>query len=185
VSSDPVSPADTIRRAFGPGIDYRPDAHTIRIEARSALAELLAVGERDKAEIEALKGCPAGTGCAINSGAVHCFHCRRNWPRDETWEQPFLSRPDLRYQKIETMHGLLDSQEAERERDGRQIAQLTERCEKLADALRQVGDGMLDNLCWCGEEWIGNDDPLDEERVHSEWCLRARAVLAGEEDANG
>jgi hypothetical protein len=61
--------------------------------------------------------------------------------------------------------------------------QAEERIERLADALRQVGDGTLDNLCWCGEEWIGEDDPLDEEREHSEWCLLARAALAVEEDA--
>lgn len=29
--------------------------------------------------------CPKGDACALNSGAVHCKHCGRNWPPDETW----------------------------------------------------------------------------------------------------
>lgn len=41
-----------------------------------------------------LHPCPKGKDCALNSGAVHCFHCRRNWPRDETWDVPFDQRPD-------------------------------------------------------------------------------------------
>lgn len=29
--------------------------------------------------------CPKGNDCALNRGAIHCFHCGRNWPPDETW----------------------------------------------------------------------------------------------------
>lgn len=40
-----------------------------------------------------MENCPAGEECALNKGAIHCFHCRRNWPRDETWDTPFAQRP--------------------------------------------------------------------------------------------
>lgn len=40
-------------------------------------------GERD-----ARQACPKGEGCALSEGAVHCFHCGRNWPPDETWAVP-------------------------------------------------------------------------------------------------
>ena len=40
--------------------------------------------------------CPQGIDCALNSGAVHCFHCRRNWPPDITWYMSFEERPVLK-----------------------------------------------------------------------------------------
>lgn len=38
--------------------------------------------------------CPKGDDCALNSGAVHCKHCGRNWPPDKTWERPAATEPD-------------------------------------------------------------------------------------------
>jgi hypothetical protein len=40
--------------------------------------------------------CPKGDDCALNKGAIHCFHCRRNWPRDWTWDVPFEQRENKR-----------------------------------------------------------------------------------------
>lgn len=45
--------------------------------------------ERARAEAHP---CPAGDGCALNKGAVHCKHCGRNWPPDETWDRGRLLR---------------------------------------------------------------------------------------------
>lgn len=58
--------------------------------ARHVLAVLASVSGAD-----APHPCPAGDECALNKGAIHCFHCRRNWPRDETWEIPLEQRPVL------------------------------------------------------------------------------------------
>jgi hypothetical protein len=58
--------------------------------------------------------------------------------------------------------------------------------DRAVEALKAVGDGELTNLCWCGDEWCRaqEEEPLDEDFPHSEWCLFARAALAAGEPAD-
>jgi hypothetical protein len=57
-------------------------------ELSDALAETAALAAARAGEATEEHPCPKGDGCALNKGAVHCNHCHRNWPPDETWDAP-------------------------------------------------------------------------------------------------
>lgn len=61
--------------------------------AREEAVALAAMGEYEVVDVSEAKAlpCPKGDGCALNKGAVSCFHCGRNWPPDETWSPPVPS----------------------------------------------------------------------------------------------
>lgn len=48
-------------------------------------------GSASAAADEPREMCPKGDDCALNDGAVHCKHCGRNWPPDETWPRGGVS----------------------------------------------------------------------------------------------
>lgn len=131
-------------------------------------------------------GCPAGNECAINSGACHCFHCRRNWPRDETWEQPFLDRPNLQRRDIAALDALLDKANRERLQAEERNERLTVKlgcAVSLAEQLFQ----MIPAEAWRDHYGVVAPDGQNEgddraEQTHAE-LESLRAVLAGEEDA--
>lgn len=136
-----VSPADTIRHAFDSSLTYSEHV-AVCDAAEDALAELLAVGERDKAEIERMTEQlnEADNRVATQAGRAHSLTAE------------------------------VIKMESERERDGRQIARLTE-------ALREI---KLTTKSGSHVHAVARD-ALDGAK-HEPF----RAVLAGEEDtANG
>ena len=85
---------DTLAAA-GWSISIEGDPDGIKVKARRRRDLVEATG-RDLAEVVLLVAagcarkthpCPKGDGCALNDGAVTCFHCGRNWPPDETWDK--------------------------------------------------------------------------------------------------
>lgn len=142
-TTEPVSPADTIRRAL---VDNGDSAFvSLRVKDVGAL---LAVGERDKAEIEALSAAVEGL---LDVGT----RSRRGDPSLDP-EEWYAIRD---YAQKALKDGSGAALREARERDRRQIARLTEILRDPASV----------------PQW-GVDDYRYAIR-------RARAVLAGEEDA--
>ena len=56
--------------------------------ARNPAASLCSCGRHAPDPQCPVHPCPRGDDCALNSGAVHCKHCGRDWPPDETWSKP-------------------------------------------------------------------------------------------------
>lgn len=77
------------------------DENGVELTAEEAVDEILAGRHVTEEHLIPEDGpCPAGRACALNGGAVHCFHCRRNWPPDETWVEPRAYKSPEAYEVV-------------------------------------------------------------------------------------
>lgn len=165
-SRDPsVSPADTIRRAIDRSYEGKPDGFADRIAARLALNELLAVGERDKAEAIHYK--------AELSKALNEREAFRKALTDEGLPEDASVDDLIRHHRGNAALVADANAYAGRERDGRLIA--------LAEAVDTLKNGPLRYIL----DRYRQDHPDDNVAVSTVIAeiQEIAAVLAGEEDA--
>lgn len=91
--------------------------------------------------------CPRGAECALNKGAVRCFHCGRNWPPDETWEHKPKQNPKPRPRWVPSEADLQATREHKRTAIETLLHHYRDVLEGIPDREHRSSDELLALMC--------------------------------------